>query len=493
MEVPRKKAKTCPGDDTNDGGAEETPTAARQIAELQAKLERCRREKAAALWEKNAAELRHEQVVEDLKGSYSDALEWAYSVKSIPRDHWEVEYAEEYADAMDEFQDTFKQIIKELRTGTVAGRVVVVFKCLDEEDQQYITADHDDLLMPYWKEFAKALVHWSDYHADEETPLEVSFFYIETPDAVLDVLRPALERSNVEFVGFLSDGNPRPSKLAKFMEDIIQKNHLMTKVGFDGVVLSNGQWKRICNAIRVRNVEQTPIATFELTKCFEGGISDEVLRDVLTSKALGVDLGRNGMSSNESTIIAEFLASNPPLASLLLKGNRFGDTDAALLADSLSSNTKLKGLDVDGNNIQQEGRLAFLRAIFDVSSLAACASSNHTCRIKGLGQDILCLNCYDEPCDNKWEKIFAILSLSGQDSFINTALLSEVPASLMPVLLDRANDQDECETGIPDLYLELTDARRCEKHDVWEGLGNKKALSCVYDLIRSWVVPSIYV
>ncbi|EJK52090.1 hypothetical protein THAOC_28675 [Thalassiosira oceanica] len=218
----------------------------------------------------------------------------------------------------------------------------------------------------------------------------------------------------------------------------------------------------------------------------------ELLRDDLVSKAATIDLEGNGMFSNESPIIAEFLASNPPLASLLLKGNCFDDADAALLADSLSSNTTLRVLDFDGNNIQQEGRLAFLRAIFDVSSLAACAASNHTCRIQGLGQ-VLCLNCYDEPCDNKWEKIFAILALSGQDSFTNTALLSEVPASLMPVLLHRANDQDEIVTGIADLYLELIDARRCKKHDVWDDLGNKKALSCVYDLIRSWVVPSIYV
>ncbi|EJK75715.1 hypothetical protein THAOC_02558, partial [Thalassiosira oceanica] len=59
------------------------------------------REKAAALSEKNAAELRHEQAVEDLKGSYSDALEWAYSVKPIPREHWlEKGYTEEYADGL---------------------------------------------------------------------------------------------------------------------------------------------------------------------------------------------------------------------------------------------------------------------------------------------------------------------------------------------------------------------------------------------------------
>ncbi|EJK61457.1 hypothetical protein THAOC_18052 [Thalassiosira oceanica] len=491
MEVPRKRAKTCPGDDTKDGGAEETPTAARQIAELQAELERCRREKAAALSEKNAAELRHEQVVEDLKGSYSDALEWACSVKSIPRDYWHGKgHTEEYADAMDEFQDTFKQTIKDLRTGTVGARISVKFFLSDNDDHR-VTADHDDVLMPYWKELANAIVHWSKYHAGEET-LQVLICRIETPNVVLDVLRPAIKHSKIENVGFAGVGSPKTWRFAAFMEDIIQTNHEVTSVAFDSVVLSNKEWNTICNAIRIRSAQQASVRSILLTDCFMGGISTDMLRDILTSKAVFIDLDRNGMSSSEASIMAEFLASNPPLHLLTLKNNRFNDADAAVLANSLSHNTALNVLHVSGNNIQQEGRLAFLRAIFDVSSLAACAASNHTCRIQGLGQ-VLCLNCYDEPCDNKWEKIFAILALSGQDSFINTALLSEVPASLMPVLLYRANDQDEIVSGIADLYLELTDARRCKKHDVWYGLGNKKALSCVYDLIRSWVVPSIYV
>ncbi|EJK56550.1 hypothetical protein THAOC_23540, partial [Thalassiosira oceanica] len=414
--------------------------------------------------------------------------------KPIPREHWlEKGYTEEYADAMDEFQDTFKQTIKELRTGTAGERVEikVVSRFQDEEDL-YVSADHDDVLIPYWKEFANAIVHWSEYHAGEAT-LQVVIRRIETPDAVLDVLCPAIKRSKVRAFGFTGDGSPKTWRFAKFIADIIRTNHEVTGVGFRSVTLPNEEWKTICNAIRMRHLQASIMRGFQLKKCFVGGICTEMLKDILTSKALGVDLGSNGMSSNESQIIAEFLASNPPLEDLLLNRNRFDDADSTLLANSLSSNTTLKTIYVNQNNIKQEGRLAFVRAMFDVSSLAACAASNHTCRIKGLGKDILCLNSYDEPCDNKWEKIFAMLSLSGQDSFINTALLSEVPASLMPVLLHRANDQDECETGFTDLYLELTDARRCKKHDVWDGLGNKKALSCAYDLMRSWVVPSIYV
>ncbi|EJK44149.1 hypothetical protein THAOC_37338 [Thalassiosira oceanica] len=322
--------------------------------------------------------------------------------------------------------------------------------------------------MSYWKELANALIHWSGYHAGEET-LQVTICCVETPNAVLDVLSLAMKRSKVRAFGFTGDGSPKTWRFAKFIVDMIHSNHEVTTVGFHSVVLSNQEWKTICNSIRIRSAQQhaSMMDSFQLTKCFVDGISDEVLKDILTSNDAGVFLKRNGMSSREASIIAEFLGSNPPLARLCLMENRFDD-DAALLANSLSSNTNLKSLEVDGNNIKEEGRLAFLRAIFDVSSLAACAASNHTCQVLGLGQ-VLCLNAFDDAAYNKWDKIFAMLASSSEDSFIiiNTGLLSEVPASLMSVLLYRAYGQNEFETGFTDLYLELTDARRCERHDVW--------------------------
>jgi len=236
-----------------------------------------------------------------------------------------------------------------------------------------------------------------------------------------------------------------------------------------------------------------------LKKCLVDGIHAEVLKDIiLTSNAVDTYLDGNGLSSQEAPIIAEHLASNPSLALLHLKNNRFNDADAAVLANSLFSNTNMRTLNVSGNTeIKLNGRLAFLHATFDVSSLASCAASNHTCRVWGLDRDISALNGYLGSSFNKWEKIFAMLALSSQSSFINTALLGGVPASLMPVLFVQANDQDADEDAdisqITDLYLEVTNTKRCRKHDVWDNLGEKRPLNCVYDLFRSWVVPSIFV
>ena len=522
MEVPRKRAKACPDDGIADGGAE-SPTAAQQIAELRAELARCKmehnqvvaelaREKIATAErhdhqvvaeferEKIAVE-RHDQVVCNLKRSYSNALNWAYSVETIPRDYWLGKgHTEEYANAMEELLDTFKCNIAVLRTGgTTAQRIaddcILIFDLQDEEGN-CITADHDDVLMPYWKELAKALVHWSKYHADENETLMVVVIYVETPDAVLDVLRPAIKQSKVRHLGFVGDGNPKSWKMAEFIEDVLKTNQHVTKLGLTSIMLSNEEWEIIGNAIRIRNAEQTSaMSFFGLTECFVGGVDTETLKGILTSNTEQINLDGNGMSSREAPIIAEILESNPSLDQLTIEKNRFDDADAAVLANPLSSNTNLEALYVSGNaEMRVNGRLAFLRAIFDVSSLASCAASNHTCRVFGFEQDISALNECDDFSTNKWEKIFAMLALSSEDSFFNLALLKDVPVSLMPVLLDQADGQiEEGNSRVTDLYLELTGTKRGQRHDVWDNLEQTRSISCVFELVRSCVVPSLYV
>ena len=203
----------------------------------------------------------------------------------------------------------------------------------------------------------------------------------------------------------------------------------------------------------------------------------------------------NRMSSREAGVIAEFLGSNPSLTQLDLGVNQFDDTDAAVLANALSNNTRLRKIWVDNNEIKENGRLAFLRAVFDVWSLPSCAASNHTCNIDGLERDILVLNGYESTSINKWRKIVAMLSLSGEDSSMNTALLRGVPTQLIPVILDRVINA-WCSDYIQELtaiYLELTSTTRCQKHDVWDRLGETRSINCMYNLMRSWVVPSIFV
>ena len=453
----------------------------------------------------DALQSKNETQVSEIK-DLTSALQWAYATEGLPRRHWlERGRSWEYADAMGKLLADMKQSIKDLRMGTVNNEtgkniIKIDFNPLEDEEGNHIRAVHDESLMPYWKELAAALKHWSEYHAHGKF-LKVEIRYIELPKAVLDILRSAFEQSRICDVFFDRTNSHRNGDMADFVEEVLQSNRLLNVVGIGDIPLTRNDVESICGAIKTRNSGDHFIKCLRMSKCFEDGIDTHTLKTILTSitsgSAEGVTLTSDGnrMSSREAGVIAEFLGSNPSLTQLDLGVNQFDDTDAAVLANALSNNTRLRKIWVDNNAIKENGRFAFLRAVFDVSSLPSCAASNHTCNIDGLERDILVLNSNESPTVNKWSKIFAMLSLSGEDSSMNTALLRGVPTQLIPVILDRVINA-WCSDYIQELtaiYLELTSTTRCQKHDVWDRLGETRSINCMYNLMRSWVVPSIFV
>ncbi|EJK77022.1 hypothetical protein THAOC_01176 [Thalassiosira oceanica] len=470
------------------------------VGELNAKVEEIEA-KVDALQAKNELQLRE---IKDLTA----ALQWAYVPENIPQQHWlDRGHSEEYADAMENLLDSMKETIKELRMGTVSDNnfvenTIKIDFDLEDEDENFIRADHDESLVPYWKELAAALRHWSEYHADGKL-LEVEINYIELPKAALDTLRPAFEQSRIENVYF--ENSHHAGDMANFAKKVLQANHFITEVGFGDIKFAREDVKAVCAAIMARNAGDHFIKILALSNCFDGGIDTHTLKFIIGSitavsgQEAILNLNDNGMSSPEAAIIAESLNSNPSLAGLILDDNRFDDAVAAVLAGSLSNNTQLTNIWLQNCRIQEDGRLAFLRAIFDVSSLSSCAASNHTCTVRGLERDISVVNSYQSASRNKWSKILAMLALSSIDSFVNTSLLRGVPAQLIPVILDKCNvgftgyDHTDYDLELTDIYLELTNTTRCQKHDVWDSLGERKSLNCMYNLMRSWVVPSIFV
>ena len=63
-----------------------------------------------------------------------------------------------------------------------------------------------------------------------------------------------------------------------------------------------------------------------------------------------------------------------------LSDTDMGDEEFQLLATSLENNTKLRTFDLRGNDIAERGYKAFLKLIFDVSSIENMYKSNHTLR-----------------------------------------------------------------------------------------------------------------
>ncbi|EJK65044.1 hypothetical protein THAOC_14157 [Thalassiosira oceanica] len=535
MDESRKRAKTGnDGDEvarTPSEEAQQSPkstdaaaAAAAKTAELQEELESLKQSHNVVVGELNAKVGKLNAKVEELEAKVdalqannetqkckikglNSALQWAYAPEDIPRRHWlERGHDEEYADAMENLLSSMEESIKDLRMGRL-GRVVhnefggkKIVKIdfdLEDEDGGFIRADHDESLMPYWKELAAALRHWSEYHADGKY-LKVDFIYIELPKSVLNILRPAFEQSRIRDVYF--ENNHHAGDAANFAKKVLQANHFITEVGFGDIKFAREDMKAICGEIKSRNAGDHFMNSLELDNCLDDRIDTHTLKMILGSinavreRDALLNLNENVMSSREAAVIAEFLNSNPSLARLNLDNNQFNDADAALLASTLTNNTQLRNIWLENCRIQEDGRVAFLRAVFDVSSLSSCAASNHTCRVHGLERDISVLNGYKSASVNKWSKIVAMLTLSSEDSFINISLLGGVPAQLIPVILDKLNNVG-CADGdheLTDICLELTNATRCQKHDVWDSLGEMKSLNCMYNLMRSWVVPSIF-
>ncbi|EJK52498.1 hypothetical protein THAOC_28215, partial [Thalassiosira oceanica] len=353
--------------------------AATKIAELQEELEALKQSHNLVVGELNdkvkeleaevdALQAENETQKCEMKGLNS-ALQWAYAIERIPRQHWlENGNDEEYADAMENLLSSMKESIKDLRMGTVSndnGESIEIDFDLQDEDENYIRADHDESLMPYWKELAAALRHWSEYHADGKC-LKVCIYSIELPKSVLDILRPAFEQSRIENVFFEDNGHA--GDLADFANKVLQANHFITGVGFGDIKFAQEDVKTVCGAIESRNAGSQPIKGLALRTCFDGGINTCTLKMILgtvtTAGAMtGLGLFGNQMSSREAAVIASILTSNPCLSQLDIDGNRFGDTDAAELADALSSNTHLRHISIENNGIEENGRLAFLRAI----------------------------------------------------------------------------------------------------------------------------------
>merc|ERR1712032_362895 len=149
-----------------------------------------------------------------------------------------------------------------------------------------------------------------------------------------------------------------------------------------------------------------------------------------------------------------------------------------------------------GNNITSVGRSAFLRSIFSVPSLNACAGSNNSCSVCGLEPGISDVNRFASSRQNRICKLSTILAVSSSDSLLNMNLLQNVPTSLIPMVLKLSSNihfgttpQTHLHTN---LYLELTSGTRTFDHDAWDNIEEKtRSINCVYELVKGLVVPLV--
>ena len=118
-------------------------------------------------------------------------------------------------------------------------------------------------------------------------------------------------------------------------------------------------------------------------------------------------------------ILSIFLSENPRLDELWVPDNLLIDDNTVLIINALKNNTNLKIFNIFHNEFLNRGLRAFQKLIYDDSSLAPTADSNHTIRhlsVKRSGIDPYVSNHViggsesDNPEENKRSKMRIFLT-----------------------------------------------------------------------------------
>ena len=327
---------------------------------------------------------------------------------------------------------------------------------------------HDDTLLPHWEEFANAL----QLYQNPEASHNFGIFKIQLNSKVIGLLAPALkvkpfhafELDNVEYAS-VREG-------IDFAVEVIQSNPKLQQFYWgNNPIESMGGANRLVNAI----ISHPSIDKITLENCFGENVNAyDVLCSLLaSSKQFSyIDLETNNIRTGGRTEIPDFLATNPPLETLLVEDNHLDDNDATLIARALKRNTNLRRLRLDENDITDVGREALGKAVFDSTSLNAVADSIHSCFIEGIDFDHI--NDDEESKVNRGRKIYRLLESrhrEGTNARHLDAEFDDDSLRLVPKVLEAVH------------------------HNAGYGLGrvgHVHPLSLLYEILRSWKMPTLY-
>ena len=258
---------------------------------------------------------------------------------------------------------------------------------------------------------------------------------VELRKEVVDMLAPPLARS--PFDRILLEYNRFDREGIAFAIDLLKQNRYVSDYSLIGSPIEIDEDLNLLSSI----ISTHPsLKELSLAHCASPTTNNPDRFNPIISASMGLttlDLAGNNISGSASVIIADCLATNPPLKKLYLRANNFNDDDAELLANALKTNTNLWKLDLKENSdIGRRGGTALLKAIFNYESLNSVSSSNHTCDILVSHVKIPSIN------GEAWggekgairAKKFAILAPLGKQD-VNVGLLRGVPPELMHKVL----------------------------------------------------------
>jgi hypothetical protein len=367
-------------------------------------------------------------------------------------------------------------------------------------------------VFPYWREFAATLKQFTPAFGVLPNGCE-TFFRLRNVQLSFDVLyllkdalmsKPFHEFCITYSMGYISrddrhgySDNRRREMVVDAIIALVRSNKHLRKLDMEGNLVNRGQIGELCSAVRnhpslldldLRNCFDNGLAeemtTSLLTNCFEdgGGLGDEMMISLLTNGDLKLEtlvMSCNSITSNVTTVLSDFLATDPPLKKLDLSQNDLNDNDAALLANALRSNKSLRMLDLDCTDITNVGGESFRLVLNDDSTLNAVSDSNHSCTVYlsdvntpwNNGMNYEFLNDLDRARkSNRARKIYKLLS-SRHKSMSNAQHFGGTDVNVLPHMVEAVQKYAEPDTDYTGYVA---------------GIPLLPALSIVYEVMRKW-------
>ncbi len=434
---------------------------------------------------------------------YNDMLvrnqKWKYSADILSVDEWV-----NVADLTEDEAANISEDSKRLREATEKLRRGEFPRVDDNYNEKGIALEEiepsvDNYLLPYWREFAEALQQFTPGFGVLPDDWE-SFFLMEDVqlnDGEMLLLKDALIKKPFQTLSFVNNNHNRGANVGGMsvdaIMDIVDSNKHLRQLDIHGNLVDRVHIGKMCSAV----FHTHPfLVCLDLSKCIEKGAGDEMMISLLTSGTLKLEkleMASNYITSNVTTQLSEFLANDPPMKWLDLRGNNFTDNDAELIANALRSNTTLRYLDLGLFNkdrtITNVGARAFRLLLNDESNLNSVALSNHSCYIRGVGPPTLnkhfwwdeirswdMIRLRKETELNRARKIYNLLSLRN-DSLSNVQHFDGIDVEILPNMIEAVQKYSG-------LIFEQSEVER--DHNV-------KDLSIVYEVMRKWdKVISLY-
>ena len=383
---------------------------------------------------------------------------WKYSAPVYSEEHWiENGYNQDEARYLTPSSECLKDFTEKMRKGEFPsvyndGRKGIDLNW-DEEDPILDPVAMSQMCL-YWDEFVEALEKFNPAFG--------------VPGLLKDALmnEPFQTLSFVNKTGVDDDEGMSVDAIL----DIVESNKHLRDLTIGNNRIQLGHMEKICSAVC-----RGSIVELGLYNCFENGLGDDMMTYLLTnigSKLQRLGLESNGITSNGIALLANFLATNPPLKELDLMNNGLSDDCVDLLANALRSNRSLRLLQLSGNTINDDGKEAFRLVLNNDSSLNSIADSNHSCRVDAVFH-FDCWNVCKKPESfNRARKIYNLLSKRNKSmSTSNVQHFDGIDVKILPFMLRAVQT-----------YASEEYPYDCERVDYCR----VEPLSIVYEVMRKW-------